>query len=173
MIYFPPNNTIRSLQGIHSVVHNELCVIDITALVLATCKSRVAGLGLDCWCSGVWAKLSVLFLSKKPLHIPLQNFMSFLSTHGLLMTSWMAAWPSGISAAPPSFVLFATHWGSSVIQIINEDDKQDWAQYCSLRHSKSHWSPSSGPGHSASFQPLGSSSPYTTSCSIRSSHATI
>lgn len=47
MIYFPSNNTIRSLQEIRSVVHNELWVLDITALVSATCKNGVAGLGWD------------------------------------------------------------------------------------------------------------------------------
>lgn len=96
IIYFPSNNTIRSLQKIHSVVLNELCVLDITALVSATCKSGVTGLG---WVgvAGVlewgWNCL-YFFFPKKPLHLSLLNSMRLLSTHVscLLRTFWMSLW---------------------------------------------------------------------------------
>lgn len=93
-------------------------------MLMATWNPRsFSAMMLSSWCP-------VLFHPTcRTLHIPLLNFMRFLSSpfSSLSSSLWMAARPSGISAIPPTFVpsadLLRAHPVSSFMPLIRTWNK--------------------------------------------------
>lgn len=111
--------------------------------------------------AGAWG----LFLPKcRTWHFPL-SFMRFWFAcfSSLSLSTWMAAYPSGASATPPTFVSSADLAEGTLclmVQVISEEIKQSWPRYRPLGHAARGWPPA-GPlavghnpfslGSSASF----------------------